>query len=207
MFSTTGACSTASVPAPPSRYPAPRTSPSSRLTCRSSVTSACAECSSSRQPPRKSCAATPVSSTSRSGSAANLPPCTRTPTAWTSSTTARRAVTGRDLPIGGPRWASRFTDSSRQAAHYRAGRVLLAGDAAHIHLPAGGPGLNTGLLDAVNLGWKLAAEVRGWAPPRLLDSYHTERHAEGERGLLHTRAQGALIGSGESGRGAALREV
>jgi hypothetical protein len=85
--------------------------------------------------------------------------------------------------------------------------VLLAGDAAHIHLPAGGPGLNTGLLDAVNLGWKLAAEVNGWAPPGLLDSYHTERHAEGERVLLHTRAQNALIGSGADGRLAALRDI
>ena len=118
-----------------------------------------------------------------------------------------RRTNGRDLPISGTRWVSRFTDSSRQAARYRAGRVLLAGDAAHIHLPAGGPGLNTGLQDAVNLGWKLAAEVRGWAPPGLLDSYHTERHAEGEQVLLHTRAQGALIGSGEDGRVAALREV
>jgi 2-polyprenyl-6-methoxyphenol hydroxylase-like FAD-dependent oxidoreductase len=118
-----------------------------------------------------------------------------------------RRVNGSDLPIGGTRWVSRFTDSSRQADRYRAGRVLLAGDAAHIHLPAGGPGLNTGLLDAVNLGWKLAAEVRGWAPPGLLDSYHTERHADGERVLLHTRAQGALVGAATDGRVAALREV
>jgi hypothetical protein len=85
--------------------------------------------------------------------------------------------------------------------------VLLAGDAAHIHLPAGGPGLNTGLQDAVNLGWKLAAEVRGWAPPGLLDTYHTERYAEGERVLMHTRAQGALMGAGGDGRVAALRQV
>jgi 2-polyprenyl-6-methoxyphenol hydroxylase-like FAD-dependent oxidoreductase len=118
-----------------------------------------------------------------------------------------RRVNGQDLPVSGARWLSRFTDSSRQAARYRAGRVLLAGDAAHIHLPAGGPGLNTGLLDAVNLGWKLAAEVQGWAPPGLLDSYQAERHAEGERVLLHTRAQGALMGAGADGRVAALREV
>jgi 2-polyprenyl-6-methoxyphenol hydroxylase-like FAD-dependent oxidoreductase len=118
-----------------------------------------------------------------------------------------RRVNGRDLPISEARWVSRFTDSSRQAAQYRAGRVLLAGDAAHIHLPAGGPGLNTGLLDAVNLGWKLAAEVRGWAPRGLLDTYHSERHAEGERVLMHTRAQGALVGSGTDGRIAALREI
>ena len=84
-----------------------------------------------------------------------------------------RRVNGQDLPISGTRWVSRFTDAHRQAAQYRAGRVLLAGDAAHIHLPAGGPGLNTGLQDAVNLGWKLAAVVRGWAPPELLDTYHT----------------------------------
>jgi 2-polyprenyl-6-methoxyphenol hydroxylase-like FAD-dependent oxidoreductase len=118
-----------------------------------------------------------------------------------------RRVNGQDLPISGTRWVSRFTDASRQAAHYRAGRVLLAGDAAHIHLPAGGPGLNTGLQDAVNLGWKLAAEVQGWAPAGLLDTYHSERQAEGERVLMHTRAQGALMGSGADGRVAALREV
>jgi 2-polyprenyl-6-methoxyphenol hydroxylase-like FAD-dependent oxidoreductase len=117
-----------------------------------------------------------------------------------------RRVNGQDLPISGTRWLSRFTDSSRLADRYRSGRVLLAGDAAHIHLPAGGPGLNTGLLDAVNLGWKLAAQVHGWAPPGLLDSYHAERHAEGQRVLLHTRAQGALMGATD-GRIAALREV
>jgi 2-polyprenyl-6-methoxyphenol hydroxylase-like FAD-dependent oxidoreductase len=119
----------------------------------------------------------------------------------------RRANGGRDLPISGTRWLSRFTDSSRQAARYRSGRVLIAGDAAHIHLPAGGPGLNTGLLDAFNLGWKLGAAVTGWAPPALLDSYHAERHPEGERVLLHTRAQGALMGAGGDARVAALREV
>jgi 2-polyprenyl-6-methoxyphenol hydroxylase-like FAD-dependent oxidoreductase len=111
-----------------------------------------------------------------------------------------RRVNGRDLPITGTRWVSRFTDASRQAACYRAGRVLLAGDAAHVHLPAGGPGLNTGLQDAVNLGWKLAAQIHGWAPPGLLDTYHRERHAEGERVLLHTSAQGALAGSAADAR-------
>jgi 2-polyprenyl-6-methoxyphenol hydroxylase-like FAD-dependent oxidoreductase len=118
-----------------------------------------------------------------------------------------RRVNGTDVPVSGARWLSRFTDSSRLADSYRAGRVLLAGDAAHIHLPAGGPGLNTGLMDAFNLGWKLAAQVRGWAPPQLLDSYSTERRAEGERVLLHTRAQGALLGYGDNERVAALREV
>ncbi|GIF47093.1 2-polyprenyl-6-methoxyphenol hydroxylase-like FAD-dependent oxidoreductase [Asanoa ferruginea] len=114
-------------------------------------------------------------------------------------------ATGVRLPITGTRWMSRFTDATRQADRYRAGRVLLAGDAAHIHLPAGGPGLNTGLLDAFNLGWKLAAELHGWAPEGLLDSYHTERHAEGARVLLHTRAQGALALPDE--RVASLRTV
>ena len=117
-----------------------------------------------------------------------------------------RRVNGRDLPITGTRWVSRFTDASRQAANYRSGRVLVAGDAAHVHLPAGGPGLNTGLQDAVNLGWKLAAQIHGWAAPGLLDSYHRERHAEGEQVLLHTRAQGALTDASD-GRTAALREI
>lgn len=116
-----------------------------------------------------------------------------------------RAALGEDLPVREVRWLSRFTDASRQADTYRAGRVLLVGDAAHIHLPAGGPGLTTGLQDAVNLGWKLAAEVRGWAPPGLLDTYHAERHPEGKRVIMHTRAQGALMMRDE--RVAALREL
>ncbi len=118
-----------------------------------------------------------------------------------------RRVNGADVPVSGARWLSRFTDSSRLADSYRAGRVLLAGDAAHIHLPAGGPGLNTGLLDAFNLGWKLAAQVQGWASPQLLDTYSAERRAEGERVLLHTRAQGALLGFASNERVTALREV
>jgi 2-polyprenyl-6-methoxyphenol hydroxylase-like FAD-dependent oxidoreductase len=117
----------------------------------------------------------------------------------------RTSMGGHDLTIGAVHWLSRFTDASRQAERYRADRVLLAGDAAHTHLPAGGPGLNTGLLDAVNLGWKLAAQVHGWAPPTLLDTYHTERHPEGARVLLHTRAQAALISDGQ--HTPALREV
>src|SRR5262249_37224740 len=79
-----------------------------------------------------------------------------------------RQTTGTDVPITEARWLSRFTDSSRQAERYRKGRVLLAGDAAHIQLPAGGPGLSVGLSDAVNLGWKLAGDIKGWAPPGLL---------------------------------------
>ena len=90
------------------------------------------------------------------------------------------------------RWISRFTDATRQAAAYRAGRVLLAGDAAHVHYPAGGQGLSLGVQDAVNLGWKLAQVVRGASPPSLLDTYHDERHPVGARALRHTMAQTAL---------------
>ncbi|MBH1936392.1 FAD-dependent monooxygenase [Streptomyces sp. AV19] len=90
------------------------------------------------------------------------------------------------------RWASRFTDASRQAESYVNGRVLLAGDAAHVHLPAGGQGLNLGVQDAFNLGWKLAATVRGSAPPGLLGTYHSERHPVGAAVLENTRAQGLL---------------
>src|SRR5262249_16935378 len=117
-----------------------------------------------------------------------------------------RRTTGTDVPITEARWLSRFTDASRQAERYREGRVLLAGDAAHIQLPAGGPGLSTGLCDAVNLGWKLAAHIKGWAPADLLDTYHTERHAAGTRMLMHTRAQGALLG-GSGEQTPALREL
>jgi 2-polyprenyl-6-methoxyphenol hydroxylase-like FAD-dependent oxidoreductase len=116
-----------------------------------------------------------------------------------------RRVFGIDMRMSKPRWLSRFTDASRQADHYRAGNVFVAGDAAHIHLPAGGPGLSTGLQDAVNLGWKLAATIRGAAAPGLLDSYHAERHPAGRRVLMHTRAQSALLGPGE--HTAALREL
>ncbi|MFZ3474741.1 rifampin monooxygenase [Streptomyces sp. 4.24] len=106
-----------------------------------------------------------------------------------------RAFTGSDFGAHSPRWLSRFGDATRQAERYRAGRVLLAGDAAHIHPPTGGQGLNLGVQDAFNLGWKLAAEVRGWAPEGLLDSYHTERHPVGAAVLDNTRAQITLMGS------------
>ena len=88
-----------------------------------------------------------------------------------------------------PRWMSRFGDATRLAERYRVGRVLLAGDAAHIHPPAGGQGLNLGVQDAFNLGWKLAAQVRGWAPDRLLDTYEAERHQVAAEVLDNTRAQ------------------
>ena len=90
-------------------------------------------------------------------------------------------------------WISRFTDVTRQAASYRKGRVLLAGDAAHVHPPQGGQGLNTGVQDAVNLGWKLAQVVKGTSPDGLLDTYHAERHPVGARVLRNTMAQTALL--------------
>ncbi|MEU3711304.1 FAD-dependent monooxygenase [Streptomyces catenulae] len=106
-----------------------------------------------------------------------------------------RAWAGTDFGVHSPRWLSRFGDATRQAERYRTGRVLLAGDAAHIHPPAGGQGLNLGVQDAFNLGWKLAAEVSGRAPAGLLDTYHAERHPVGADVLSHTRAQMALMGT------------
>src|SRR4051812_41462887 len=102
------------------------------------------------------------------------------------------SVRGTDFGVHSPTWISRFTDVSRQAATYRTGRVLLAGDAAHVHGPMGGQGLNTGVQDAVNLGWKLAQVVRGTSPDSLLDTYHAERHPVGARVLQNTMAQTAL---------------
>jgi hypothetical protein len=114
-----------------------------------------------------------------------------------------RRVLGADVPMSDPQWLTRTVGNSRQADRYRVGPVLLAGDAAHI-FGAGGS-LNVGLLDAVNLGWKLAAQIAGWAPEGLLDSYHAERHLAGQRAILQTRAQRALSASGEYA--AALREL
>ncbi len=104
-----------------------------------------------------------------------------------------RRVSGLDLRFGEIKWTSRFGDATRLAETYRRGRVVLAGDAAHIHFPAGGPGMNTGLQDVANLGWKLAAAVAGWAPPGLMDTYHTERHLVGERVCDYSRAQISLM--------------
>jgi len=101
-------------------------------------------------------------------------------------------VYGTDFGLRRAHWISRFTDLSRQAVAYRAGRVLLAGDAAHVHPPQGGQGLNTGVQDAVNLGWKLAQVVEGRSPDSLLDTYHAERHPVGARVLHNTSAQVAL---------------
>lgn len=102
-------------------------------------------------------------------------------------------VYGTDYGVHSPRWISRFTDRTRQAAAYRKGRVLLAGDAAHIHHSVGGQGLNTGVQDAVNLGWKLAQVIKGVSPESLLDTYHAERHPVGARVLRNTMAQIALL--------------
>jgi rifampicin monooxygenase len=104
-----------------------------------------------------------------------------------------RKVAGTDFGAHSPRWLSRFGDATRLAERYRVGRVLLAGDAAHIHPPTGGQGLNLGIQDAFNLGWKLAAEVNGWAPEGLLDSYHIERRPVAVDVLDNTRAQMELI--------------
>jgi rifampicin monooxygenase len=115
-----------------------------------------------------------------------------------------RAIAGTDFGVHSPRWLSRFGDATRLADRYRAGRVLLAGDAAHIHPPAGGQGLNLGLQDAFNLGWKLAAEVSGWAPDGLLDSYQAERRPVAADVLDSTRAQMELM-SPEPGPAAVRR--
>ena len=102
------------------------------------------------------------------------------------------AVYGTDFGVGEPAWLSRFTDATRQAAAYRAGRVLLAGDSAHVHYPAGGQGLQHGVQDAVNLGWKLAQVVRGTSPEGLLDTYEAERRPPTARALQGTMAAAAL---------------
>lgn len=115
------------------------------------------------------------------------------------------AVYGTDYGIHSPAWLSRFTDAARQAAAYRRGRVLLAGDAAHIHHPVGGQGLNTGVQDAVNLGWKLGQVVNKTSPDSLLDSYHAERHPVARRVLRNALAQMALLHPDE--RTQALRDT
>ena len=112
---------------------------------------------------------------------------------------------GTDYGLTSINWISRFSDATRQAASYRNGRVLLAGDAAHIHPPQGGQGLGTSIQDAVNLGWKLAQVVNKTSPERLLDSYHAERHPVGARVLQNARAQ--IVLSKPDGQHAALREI
>ena len=118
---------------------------------------------------------------------------------------ALMAVYGTDYGVHSPTWISRFTDMTRQAASYRNGRVLLAGDSAHVHSPDGGQGLNTGVQDAVNLGWKLAQVIKGTSPESLLDSYHAERHPVGARVLQLSMAAVALRRPDE--RTKALRDM
>jgi bifunctional hydroxylase/dehydrase len=126
------------------------------------------------------------------------PPQRRTqPPEFTEVADAWQRLTGEDIHHGDPVWVSAFGDPARQVTEYRRGRVLLAGDAAHIHLPAGGQGMNVGIQDAVNLGWKLASAARGTAGPGLLDSYHSERHPVGARLLMNTQAQGLLYLRGD----------
>ena len=115
------------------------------------------------------------------------------------------AVYGTDYGIHSPTWITRFTDMTRQAAAYRDRRILLAGDAAHVHSPVGGQGLNTGVQDAVNLGWKLAQVVHQTAPESLLDTYHAERHPVAARVLRNTMAQVALMRADD--RTEALRDT
>lgn len=115
------------------------------------------------------------------------------------------SIRGTDYGMHSPTWISRFTDVTRQAGVYRKGRVLLAGDAAHVHFPIGGQGLNTGIQDAVNLGWKLAQVVNGTSAESLLDTYHAERHPVAARVLHNTLAQTALSRPGE--RVDALRDI
>jgi 2-polyprenyl-6-methoxyphenol hydroxylase-like FAD-dependent oxidoreductase len=115
------------------------------------------------------------------------------------------AACGTDYGVHSPIWISRFTDAARQAAAYRNGRVLIAGDAAHVHLPDGGQGLQTGVQDAVNLGWKLAQVVKGASPESLPDTYHSERHPVAARVLRNTMA--SIVLRREDDRTKALRDT
>jgi 2-polyprenyl-6-methoxyphenol hydroxylase-like FAD-dependent oxidoreductase len=128
----------------------------------------------------------------------------RNPPSFEEFTRQLRATAGTDFGAHSPQWLSRFGNATRQAQRYRVGRVLLAGDAAHVHPPIGGQGLNLGVQDAFNLGWKLAAEIDGWAPEALLASYHDERHPVAAAVLDNTRAQMELV-SLEPGPQAARR--
>src|SRR5262249_23282684 len=118
------------------------------------------------------------------------------PPTFTEIADAWERLTGEDIHGGTPLWVSSFGDATRPVTSYRSGSVLIAGAAAHVHLPAGGQGLSVSVQDTMNLGWKLAATVRGWAPDGLLDTYHGERHPVGARLLTNTQAQGLLYLSG-----------
>jgi 2-polyprenyl-6-methoxyphenol hydroxylase-like FAD-dependent oxidoreductase len=130
-----------------------------------------------------------------------------TPVTREEITAALQAVYGEETVLGAVDNSSRFSDATRQLEHYRVGRVLFAGDAAHIHPPLGGQGLNLGVQDAFNLGWKLAAAVQGRAPSGLLDSYHAERHPVAAQVLHHTSAQRVLAQPNPSEDVAALRDI
>ena len=129
------------------------------------------------------------------------------PVSDTEVTEALTALYGAETRLGELYGASRFNDATRQLERYRHGRVLFAGDAAHIHPPLGGQGLNLGVQDAVNLGWKLAATVRGTAPDGLLDTYHDERHPAAARVLRHTAAQRVFTTPDRDENVEALREI
>ncbi|WP_439383966.1 FAD-dependent monooxygenase [Amycolatopsis lexingtonensis] len=129
------------------------------------------------------------------------------PVSDTEVTEALTALYGAETRLGEVYGASRFNDATRQLERYRHGRVLFAGDAAHIHPPLGGQGLNLGVQDAMNLGWKLAATVRGTAPSGLLDTYHAERHPAAARVLRHTAAQRVFTAPDRSENVEALREI
>ena len=121
---------------------------------------------------------------------------------------ALTAVHGAETKLKTLRWGSRFSDATRQVSAYRCGRILFGGDAAHVHSPIGGQGVNLGIQDAMNLGWKLAAHIQDRAPDGLLDSYHTERHPVGARVLAMTRAQTVLMSPPpEADDVRALREI
>jgi 2-polyprenyl-6-methoxyphenol hydroxylase-like FAD-dependent oxidoreductase len=130
-----------------------------------------------------------------------------TPVTHEEITAALRAVYGEETTLGEVDNASRFSDATRQLEHYRVGRVLFGGEAAHVHPPLGGQGLNLGIQDAFNLGWKLAAVVQDRAPSGLLDSYHAERHPVGAQVLHHTSAQRVLADPQPSEDVAALRDI
>ncbi len=142
------------------------------------------------------------------GGPAHPPAAREAPVTPDEVASALTAVHGPETVLGRLRWGSRFSDASRQLTAYRHGRVLFAGDAAHIHLPVGGQGLNLGIQDAVNLGWKLAATVTHRAPDGLLDSYHAERHPVAARVLATVRAQGVIMNlSPEADDARALRDI
>lgn len=135
-----------------------------------------------------------------------IPPRRRTePPAFSEVADLWKRLTAGDISGGEPVWVSAFGDATRQVTEYRRGRVLLAGDAAHVHLPAGGQGMNTSVQDSYNLGWKLASVLHGHAPEDLLDTYHSERHGVGRRMLAATRAQSLLVLGGDEAQ--PLRDV